>query len=220
MIKLPFFTCSMMPLSKVNFSTCLFTLVVTASRSWALLSRTAFRSLSFKPSLRPVRRLPRQVGSLAMSAVGSWAALIAPQPSWPMTIRTLTERWWTAYSKEAVVVLSKQFPATRTTNMSPRPWSKTISTGTRESEHPKTAVNGNCFEINALRSKALASGRWAAPIQNRAFPFWRADRTSSGFIRLAIICSVSAFSRASSMVKPVAMPEFASCSTELAKCLR
>jgi hypothetical protein len=35
------------------------------------------------------------------------------------------------------------FPATRMTKRSPKPWSKTISAGTRESEHPRMMANGS-----------------------------------------------------------------------------
>ena len=35
-------------------------------------------------------------------------------------------------------------PATLAEKMSPIPWSKTISMGTRESMHPSTTANGYC----------------------------------------------------------------------------
>ena len=38
---------------------------------------------------------------------------------------------------------------TRMTNMSPRPWSKTISIGTRESEQPRMATDGCCGQAHS-----------------------------------------------------------------------
>lgn len=65
------------------------------------------------------------------------------------------------------------FPATRMTNMSPTPRSKTISGGTRESEHPMMMAKGNW----SGRSLCV---RWMSadfPATNRLFPstsFWSA----------------------------------------------
>ena len=44
------------------------------------------------------------------------------------------------------------FPATRMTNRSPKPWSNTISAGTRESEHPSTMANG--FWSSAISARS------------------------------------------------------------------
>mmetsp|Transcript_72896 Transcript_72896/g.189794 ORF Transcript_72896/g.189794 Transcript_72896/m.189794 type:complete len:209 (+) Transcript_72896:277-903(+) len=121
MISSPFLTFCIMPSSSVSFSTWRFTFWVTASRSWAFASRTALRLSSQRPRLRTERRLPRHSGSPAICKSGSCAALMAPQPSWPKTKSTLTFKWYTAYCRDPVVVLSRQLPATRTTNMSPRP---------------------------------------------------------------------------------------------------
>src|SRR3982074_3636637 len=46
-------------------------------------------------------------------------------------------------------------PATRITKRSPSPWSKTISTGTRESEHPRMAANGSCPAVSSARRRGL-----------------------------------------------------------------
>ena len=48
-------------------------------------------------------------------------------------------------------------PATRITNRSPRPWSKTSSTGTRESEQPRITANGFWPATNSLRRVWLVS---------------------------------------------------------------
>mmetsp|Transcript_9093 Transcript_9093/g.18687 ORF Transcript_9093/g.18687 Transcript_9093/m.18687 type:complete len:215 (+) Transcript_9093:501-1145(+) len=116
--------------------------------------------------------------------------------------RTFTFKWFTAYCNEAVVPTSKAFPATRTTKMSPRPWSKMISVGTRESEQPRMATEGNCFEMRARRSKALLSGRTAEPVQKRALPRCNSARTSAGEREATLLCSASAWARASCMEKP------------------
>jgi hypothetical protein len=42
-------------------------------------------------------------------------------------------------------------PATRMTNRSPRPWSNTISAGTRESEQPRMIASGFCPATSAVR---------------------------------------------------------------------
>ena len=48
----------------------------------------------------------------------------------------------TAYSIEPSTAESSTWPAVRTTNMSPRPWSKMISAATRLSAHPNTTAVG------------------------------------------------------------------------------
>mmetsp|Transcript_82937 Transcript_82937/g.213700 ORF Transcript_82937/g.213700 Transcript_82937/m.213700 type:complete len:211 (-) Transcript_82937:39-671(-) len=120
-----------------------------------------------------------------------------------MTTTTFTLRWFTANCREAVVDMSKALPATRTTKRSPRPWSKTISTGTRESAQARIAVCGNCLLISARRSKALFSGRFALPIQKRALPRWRSSSTCFGVRLIFASCPWSASLRASSIVKPL-----------------
>jgi hypothetical protein len=42
-------------------------------------------------------------------------------------------------------------PSTRMTKRSPKPWSKTNSAGTRESEQPRTIANGSCPATSAAR---------------------------------------------------------------------
>mmetsp|Transcript_37305 Transcript_37305/g.98327 ORF Transcript_37305/g.98327 Transcript_37305/m.98327 type:complete len:233 (+) Transcript_37305:414-1112(+) len=98
--------------------------------------------------------------------------------------------------------MSRQLPATRITKMSPKPWSKMISVGTRESEQPRIATEGNCLEIKARRSKALFSGLVAQFIQKRAFPRCSSARTSCGDLAMAWACLSLACSRASSMENP------------------
>mmetsp|Transcript_22936 Transcript_22936/g.50701 ORF Transcript_22936/g.50701 Transcript_22936/m.50701 type:complete len:233 (+) Transcript_22936:631-1329(+) len=87
--------------------------------------------------------------------------------------------------------------------MSPRPWSKTISTGTRESAQPRTAARGDCFTIRARRSKALLSGRVAVFIQNRVFPRCKDSKISLGSIWLVVSANFMDLLKASSMEKPL-----------------
>jgi len=76
------------------------------------------------------------------------------------------------------------FPATRMTNRSPKPWSKTISTGTRESEHPRIAANGFWPAASSLRSAWLGC---VAPLRTsdakRRFP----SRSRSSAARAGIM---------------------------------
>ena len=62
-------------------------------------------------------------------------------------------------------------PATRMTNRSPSPWSKTISAGTRESEQPRMMANGSCSAATSLRRAWLAR---TLPVQG----FVRGDHQS------------------------------------------
>mmetsp|Transcript_114095 Transcript_114095/g.317434 ORF Transcript_114095/g.317434 Transcript_114095/m.317434 type:complete len:290 (-) Transcript_114095:3-872(-) len=194
----------MMPSSLVSASTCFFTLVVTASRSSARLSSKLLNRPWSSPCFRPSNASDNSFGSCCSCSMGNWAALIAPQSSWPKTTSTLTFKWCTAYCSEAVVVVARQLPATRTTKMLPKPWSKMSSGGTRESAQLSTATVGNCFEMSARRSKAEASGRDALPIQKRALPRWSSASTSRGDIFSTWECASSARLRASSMEKPPA----------------
>ena len=63
-------------------------------------------------------------------------------------------------------------PATRMTNRSPRPWSKTISAGTRESEQPRMTANGSWFGAVSSRRLRIGGCRlWAdASAANRRLP--------------------------------------------------
>ncbi len=55
------------------------------------------------------------------------------------------------------------FPAIRVTNRSPKPWSKTISIGTRESAQPKKAANGVCV----VRLRVVAQYCGGASVRHR-----------------------------------------------------
>mmetsp|Transcript_52027 Transcript_52027/g.113665 ORF Transcript_52027/g.113665 Transcript_52027/m.113665 type:complete len:287 (+) Transcript_52027:678-1538(+) len=189
--------------SRVSAITCCLTLLMTASRSCARVSSMHFRRLKSRPPLSDIRQLQSSLGSPRRASSGRPAALMAPQPSWPMTMSTFTFRWFTAYCSEPMVVSVTALPAQRTTNMSPRCWSKTISVGTRESEQLRIAVCGNCLLISARRSKALLSGRVAWPIQKRVLPRWSDSSTSTGVCLRLASCPASASLRASSMEKPM-----------------
>mmetsp|Transcript_49155 Transcript_49155/g.149641 ORF Transcript_49155/g.149641 Transcript_49155/m.149641 type:complete len:256 (-) Transcript_49155:12-779(-) len=200
-----------MALSAFNFISCCRTFRVTASLSLArastILDNAGSRDSPTKRSCCIWRKTScNWACSLeALSSAGSWnwiAAFTAPQASCPMTTRTLTFRWCTAYCSDANVDVARPLPATRMTKMSPSPWSKTISTGTRESEQPSTATAGNCLEINPRFSNALFSGRVALPIQNRALPRCSSASTSAGDRNDDRIARASQFCCASSMENP------------------
>mmetsp|Transcript_52040 Transcript_52040/g.113706 ORF Transcript_52040/g.113706 Transcript_52040/m.113706 type:complete len:234 (+) Transcript_52040:53-754(+) len=196
-------TLSMILTSSVRASTWRLTLVTTASRSCDLGSWTQARRSKSRPLLMWFRHVQRAGSKVFRVSAGMPAAFTAPQPSWPMTMSTFTFRWFTAYCSEPMVVSVTALPAQRTTNMSPRCWSKTISVGTRESEQLRIAVCGNCLLISARRSKALLSGRVAWPIQKRVLPRWSDSSTSTGVCLRLASCPASASLRASSMEKPM-----------------
>ena len=69
-------------------------------------------------------------------------AFTAPQREWPRTIITLAPNTNVPNSRLPISSEVAKFPATRQTNRSPNPRSKTISAGTRESAQPKIAAKG------------------------------------------------------------------------------
>ena len=71
-------------------------------------------------------------------------AVIAPQRVWPITTTRREPNCDAANSIDPTIDGATMFPATRTTNRSPKPWSKRISTGVRESEQPRMIANGRC----------------------------------------------------------------------------
>ena len=95
---------------------------------------------------------PRPVSSALTVAV------IAPQRVCPMTTTRREPNCEAANSIEPTTEGATMLPAMRTTNRSPKPWSKRISTGVRESEQPRM----------------MAKGRWAAaasfPLRPRRGP--------------------------------------------------
>ena len=59
-------------------------------------------------------------------------------------------------------------PATRMTNRSPRPWSNTISAGTRESEQPRMMANGSCPAVSSLRRAGPVGVSWLRSARHEA----------------------------------------------------
>src|SRR5215471_1246773 len=109
----------------------------------------------------------------------SIAPLTAPQAVWPMTTMSLTPTTLTAYSRDPRLSALTTFPATRMLKRSPMAWSKTNSTGTRESMQLRTAAKGYCPPADAL----TFAGRpfWTVwPARNRAFPSFKASRALDG----------------------------------------
>src|SRR4051812_30246132 len=70
-------------------------------------------------------------------------------------------------------------PATRITNRSPSPWSKTISAGTRESEQPRMIANGCCPAATSERLLPVSpSPERLRSETKRLFPSRRRARAS------------------------------------------
>ncbi|CKT98020.1 Uncharacterised protein [Mycobacterium tuberculosis] len=89
------------------------------------------------------------------SLIAAKAAFTAPQLSWPRTTMSGTLSTVTAYSMEPSTAESMTCPAVRTTNMSPRPWSKMISAATRLSAQPKITAVGFCPAAKPARWSTL-----------------------------------------------------------------
>ena len=70
---------------------------------------------------------------------------MAPQREWPSTTTSRAPVRAAANSTLPTCDGATMLPATRMTKRSPRPWSNTISAGTRESEQPRMIANGSWF---------------------------------------------------------------------------
>ncbi|CPU63927.1 Uncharacterised protein [Mycobacteroides abscessus] len=77
-------------------------------------------------------------------------------------------------------MVSTTCPAVRTTNMSPRPWSKMISAATRESEQPNRTVCGCCAADVSRRRSAPCDGCSGASATKRSFPVRSVAHASAG----------------------------------------
>src|SRR5262245_12244994 len=87
----------------------------------------------------------------------SSVARIAPHRECPSTTTSRVPNRSAANSTLPTCDGATMLPATRMTKRSPRPWSKTISAGTRESEHPRMMAKGSWPAINSLRRVWLLS---------------------------------------------------------------
>src|ERR1700686_3805918 len=80
-------------------------------------------------------------------------------------------------------------PATRMTKRSPKPWSKTISTGTRESEQPRMAANGSWLAANSRRrARPVIASRLPMSDTNRWLPSCKSASASRAKIIEASRC--------------------------------
>ena len=68
---------------------------------------------------------------------------MAPHREWPSTTTSRAPARAAANSTLPICDGATMLPATRMTNRSPSPWSKTISAGTRESEQPRMIAKGS-----------------------------------------------------------------------------
>ena len=85
--------------------------------------------------------------------ISSSVARIAPQREWPSTTTSRAPVRAAANSTLPTCDGATMLPATRMTKRSPRPWSNTISAGTRESEQPRMTANGSW--LGAVSSRRL-----------------------------------------------------------------
>jgi len=100
-----------------------------------------------------IERSPRErfcVGRWISSSVAS----TAPQWLCPSTTTSRTPKRSTANSMLPTWEDATTLPAMRITKRSPSPWSKTVSTGTRESEQPSTTAKGFWPDTASLRCAA------------------------------------------------------------------
>ena len=88
----------------------------------------------------------------------------------------------TAYSIEPSTAESMTWPAVRTTNMSPRPWSKMISAATRLSAQPNTTAVGFCASARLARCSMLWLGCSGLPATKRSLPSLSAFHAVTGFV--------------------------------------
>src|SRR3989441_5774318 len=120
---------------------------------------------------RPVR-LP--------SCTPSIAPLTAPQLVCPSTTMSFAPTL-TAYSRLPSSSSFTTLPPTRTAKTSPIPWSKTISTGARESMQPSTATKGN-WPAAVATTLADQSRRRVAFATKRALPAFSRSSACDGVI--------------------------------------
>src|ERR1700754_428717 len=109
-------------------------------------------------------------------------ALTAPQLSWPSTTISGTFSTVTPYSIEPSPAESMTWPAVRTTNMSPRPWSKMISAATRLSAQPNTTAVGFCPSARLARWSTLWLGCSGFPATKRSLPSLSDFHAVTGFV--------------------------------------
>src|SRR6185437_9263157 len=97
------------------------------------------------------------------------AAVTPPQRWCPSTTITWAPRILTANSRLPMAMGSALLPATRTTNISPRPWSKIASDGSRLSEQLSTETGG-CWIFSRRRRWETISRESGVPATNRLLP--------------------------------------------------
>jgi A/G-specific adenine glycosylase len=88
----------------------------------------------------------------------------------------------TPNSSEPSTAASSTCPAVRTTNRSPRPWSKMISAATRLSPQPKTTAVGFWAAVRLARRSMLWLGCSGLPATKRSLPSLSAFHAVNGFV--------------------------------------
>src|SRR5262249_15886778 len=111
----------------------------------------------------------------------SQALFTAPHRVCPITRTSLAPTTLVAYSRLPRTSEFTTLPATRATNTSPMPTSRTVSTGTRESMHPRTTASG-CCPAAVARMSCAESRRRGSPRRKRSFPSFAWRSTSAGVV--------------------------------------
>src|SRR5207253_11002607 len=106
-------------------------------------------------------------------------AVTEPHLVWPSSTRTELPKCSNAYSVLASTNGPAIFAAARTTNRSPKVWSKTDSGGTRLSEQLSTVAFGCCDFVSDSRTLTTARG-FSLPATKRLLPSIRSDQILSG----------------------------------------
>lgn len=146
------------------------------SPSWVRPAERAASTLGVTLSMTS-RTYP---GAVTPSSTAARVAATAPHESWPRTTTRGQFSTLAPYSMLPSTSGPVTWPAVRTTNRSPSPWSKMISAARRESEQPKSTAKG--FWAGAISERRSASwlGCSSMPATNRWLPASSISKASRG----------------------------------------
>lgn len=167
-------------------------------RNWLQEARTLLRtawwisaSVSWRNSVSSKASTDGRTRSTIERKLGDWfsrgrlssstVAETAPQRECPRTTISRVPKRSAANSALPICEEATMLPATRMTNIFPKPARSTISAGTRESEQPRMMANGAWPSASSSRCARLANGALSAPRMKRRLPAcsrWSASRAS------------------------------------------
>ena len=136
---------------------------------------------------------PRLPSTLLPATWASYVDVTAPQRSCPSTITSRAPRCSIAYSMDPSWCGATTLPATRITNISPRPWLKIISGGRRESEQVIIIAKGcwpRATSWRVLTEASLLSCSVVPLLANFSLPsmsIWSAFSGSTGVIMAGVV---------------------------------